>query len=111
MPDHTGDERVSHFHQDPGFTSDFLEVSLKFALRESRVKRILAQEDLHLHRRLIHGEILIHSLIRRPGQLTTHRKAADVPQRVSLCGCSAVTVCEPRSEERRVGKECRSRWW
>src|SRR5436853_1556415 len=24
--------------------------------------------------------------------------------------CSVITTCKPRSEERRVGKECRSRW-
>src|SRR5439155_18803499 len=27
------------------------------------------------------------------------------------CGVSNTSLCEVRSEERRVGKECRSRWW
>ena len=48
---------------------------------------------------------------RAPGNspIATERREADVP--VFLSGLTDNVTCgAPRSEERRVGKECRSRW-
>src|SRR5690554_7438397 len=45
-----------------------------------------------------------------------HHKVSNIVQQsiyASMAGgalCFAVILCAPRSEERRVGKECRSRW-
>src|SRR2546427_11058284 len=61
--------------------------------------RELLQEDLHLHAR----QVLAHALVRAiaEGQVVAGVVAVDVEE---------VGIGEMRSEERRVGKECRSRW-
>src|SRR5437879_11921478 len=43
----------------------------------------------------------------------SRRRSAGRSASVSICARGATSVCpgKTRSEERRVGKECRSRWW
>ena len=44
------------------------------------------------------------------GDTTTHDFVIPLPKKCSVCGVSSKAELLLRSEERRVGKECRSRW-
>src|SRR5256884_8806915 len=64
---------------------------------------------------VIEGVRLAHELLDQPGNARTHHVLAevvtDVPARVTeAVGMLGGPRQQERSEERRVGKECRSRW-
>ena len=53
---------------------------------------------------------LIHTLKGHTGEVTAIALAPNQRTVVSASGDSSIKIWDTRSEERRVGKECRSRW-
>src|SRR5574337_1332142 len=70
----------------------------------SSKKTTIGFVNLGCSKNQVDSEIMLGSLVAEGFQLTSDPKQADVII-VNTCG-----FIEERSEERRVGKECRSRW-
>src|SRR2546421_7544525 len=88
--------RRRHTRSDRDWSSDVCSSDLLLALDAAADRRAAQAELLHAVLELAHGEIRVLQRDAREGDKTLAVVGADLG--------------ELRSEERRVGKECRSRW-